>query len=429
MNDIFINSDNVILIGSILIFASVVVGKVGYKYGIPALLLFLGVGMLFGNDGLGISFNSPEITQLIGMIALCIILFSGGMDTKISDIKPVIGQGVVLATVGVLMTTLIVGGFIYLLTNYMLGNILRLGLPESMLLAAVMSSTDSASVFSILRGRNQTLKQNLKPMLELESGSNDPMAYMLTILIIQIITSGGFNLGTSLLMFFMQMSIGLALGFLLGRVAVWIIKWIDVDNRSLYSIWMLGVGLFIFSITDSLHGNGYLAAYIAGMVVGNSKIAHKESLATFFEGITWLFQMIMFITLGLLVNPNELGPVALIALIIGVFMMFVGRPLTVMLCLLPFRELTRKARIFVSWVGLRGAVPIIFATYPLIEGIEHSRTIFNIVFFITILSLTIQGTTVGISAEKLGLVENDLAEEDVPEIDAQDDDEGRVDAC
>lgn len=388
-------------------FASVVVGKVGYKFGIPALLMFLGVGMLFGSDGIGITFDSPDTTQFIGMIALSVILFSGGMDTKISDIRPVLGEGLTLATLGVLLTALIMGGFIYFVTNYVITGIAHLTLAESMLLAAVMSSTDSASVFSILRGRNQELKQNLKPMLELESGSNDPMAYMLTILIIQIIESGVFNIWSSLLMFVMQMSIGAAAGFLLGRGAVWLVKWMDVENKSLYSIWMLAVALFIFSLTDRLSGNGYLAVYIAGMVIGNSKLSHKESLTTFFEGITWLFQMVMFITLGLLVNPNELWEIALIGLLVGAFMMLFGRPVSVLICLAPFSKLTKKARTFVSWVGLRGAVPIIFATYPMIAGIENSRIIFNVVFFITIMSLSIQGTTVGLVATKLGLVEED----------------------
>jgi len=394
-----LNAGNILLIGSILLFTSIVVGKAGFRFGVPALLLFLGVGMLFGSDGLGIQFNNPEVAQFIGVIALSIILFSGGMDTSISEIKPVLGQGVVLATAGVMLTALLTGYFIHEVTRWI--NI-SLSFTESLLLAAVMSSTDSASVFSILRSKRQGLKENLRPMLELESGSNDPMAYMLTILLIQIIQSGESSFAHAGLQFVMQMSIGAVAGFLLGRLALITINKINI-NQSLYSVLLLTFVFFIFSFTDLLKGNGYLAVYIAGLVLGNNKMVHKKSLMTFFDGFTWLFQIVMFLTLGLLVNPSDLVPVAGLGIFIGIFMIIVARPLTVFLSLLPFRRITTKARIYVSWVGLRGAVPIIFATYPLIAEIQHASLIFNVVFFITILSLVIQGTTVSYMAKLLGL--------------------------
>ncbi|MCD8101887.1 MAG: potassium/proton antiporter [Alistipes sp.] len=391
-----INTGNILLVGSILLFGSILAGKAGSRFGIPALLLFLGVGMLFGSDGLGIEFNSPAMAQFIGMMALSIILFSGGMDTSFSEIKPVLGQGIVLATVGVFITTLITGTFIWLIFRELL-------FVEALLLAAVMSSTDSASVFSILRSKRQGLKQRLRPMLELESGSNDPMAYMLTILLIQIIKTGDFNVWSSIWIFIMQMSIGAVAGFLMGHLAIRVINKIDIDNRSMYGILLVVFTFFIFSITDLIKGNGYLAVYIAGLVVGNHKIVFKRSMVTFFDGFAWLFQIVMFLTLGLLVNPNELLPVAGIGLLIGVFMIIFARPVAVFLCLAPFKGLTFKGRTYISWVGLRGAVPIIFATYPLLEGIPHARTMFNIVFFITIVSLLIQGTTVSWVAQLLGL--------------------------
>jgi len=394
-----LNAGNILLIGSILLFTSIVVGKAGFRFGVPALLLFLGVGMLFGSDGLGIQFNNPEVAQFIGVIALSIILFSGGMDTSISEIKPVLGQGVVLATAGVMLTALLTGYFIHEVTRWI--NI-SLSFTESLLLAAVMSSTDSASVFSILRSKRQGLKENLRPMLELESGSNDPMAYMLTILLIQIIQSGESSFAHAGLQFVMQMSIGAVAGFLLGRLALITINKINI-NQSLYSVLLLTFVFFIFSFTDLLKGNGYLAVYIAGLVLGNNKMVHKKSLMTFFDGFTWLFQIVMFLTLGLLVNPSDLVPVAGLGIFIGIFMIIVARPLTVFLSLLPFRRITTKARIYVSWVGLRGAVPIIFATYPLLAEIQHASLIFNVVFFITILSLVIQGTTVSYMAKLLGL--------------------------
>ena len=392
-----LNTGNIVLIGSLLLFGSVLAGKAGSKFGIPALLLFLGVGMAFGSDGLGIQFNNPATAQFIGMIALSVILFSGGMDTKFSEIKPVLGQGIILATLGVVLTAGITGYFIYLVCG-------RMSLTESMLLAAVMSSTDSAAVFSLLRSRKQGLKQRLRPMLELESGSNDPMAYMLTILLISIIQADGeISWGHSVGMFVIQMSVGAISGFLLGKVAVRVINRINIDNRAMYSILLLAFVFFTFSFTDLIRGNGYLAVYIAGLVVGNHKLVYKKTLGFFFDGFAWLAQIVMFLTLGLLVNPHEVIGVAGIGLLIGVFMILISRPIATYLCLLPFKRITPRGKIYIAWVGLRGAVPIIFATYPMIAGIENASLMFNIVFFITIVSLLIQGTTVSPMARWLRL--------------------------
>lgn len=393
------------LIASVVLFFSIFAGKAGYRFGLPALLLFLGVGMLFGSDGLGIQFSNPGIAQFIGMLALSIILFSGGMDTKVAQVKPIAIQGVVLATVGVLATTGITGGFIYFLSLIASGGQIRLGLPESMLLAAVMSSTDSASVFSILRSRGVYLKQRLRPTLELESGSNDPMAYMLTLLIIAYIQVGGMNLGEAALSLLVQLGVGAVAGYLLGKAAVYIINHINMENESLYPILLLTTAFFTFAVTTLCKGNGYLAVYLAGLVVGNARIVHKKSMGTFFDGFAWLWQIVMFLTLGLLVNPHELLPVAPIGLMVGMFMIVVARPASVFLCLLPFKNFSVKGKLYISWVGLRGAVPIIFATYPLIAGIEHASLIFNVVFFITILSLLIQGTTVTLAARWLDQID------------------------
>lgn len=403
-----IDTGNILLIGAVLLFFSVIAGKAGFRFGVPVLLLFLGVGMLFGSDGLGIQFNNPASAQFIGMIALSIILFSGGMDTKYSEIKPVAGQGVILATLGVVLTTAITGYFIYWITG-IISDFSTLTLTESLLMAAVMSSTDSASVFSILRSKRQGLKEQLRPMLELESGSNDPMAYMLTLLLIQIIQApaGEVSLWYSAGMFFLQMSVGAIAGYLLGRLAVWMMNRLNVDNQSLYPILLLACVFFIFSVTELVKGNGYLAVYIAGLVVGNHKIQHKKSTATFFDGFTWLFQIVMFLTLGLLVNPRDLLPVAGLGLLVGIFMIIFARPVSVFLCLAPFRKMSTKAKLYVSWVGLRGAVPIIFATYPLIAQVQYASLIFNVVFFITIVSLLTQGTTVSYMAKLLGLSEQE----------------------
>nr|WP_302831149.1 potassium/proton antiporter [uncultured Bacteroides sp.] len=396
-------AENILLVGSILLFVSIIVGKTGYRFGVPALLLFLVVGMLFGSDGLGLQFHNAKEAQFIGMVALSIILFSGGMDTKFTEIKPILAPGIVLSTAGVLLTALFTGLFIWWLSGMSWTNI-QLPLITSLLLASTMSSTDSASVFAILRSQKMNLKHNLRPMLELESGSNDPMAYMLTIVLIQFIQSSGMGVGSILGSFFIQFIVGAAAGYLLGKLAILMLNKLNIDNQSLYPILLLAFVFFTFSITDLLKGNGYLAVYIAGMMVGNNKIMYRKEIYTFMDGLTWLFQIIMFLCLGLLVNPHEMLEVTVVALLIGVFMIVIGRPLSVFLCLLPFgKKINMKSRLFVSWVGLRGAVPIIFATYPVVADVPGAHSIFNIVFFITIVSLVVQGTTVSWVARALGL--------------------------
>lgn len=418
-------AENILLIGSVLIFTSIIISKTGYRFGIPTLLLFLIVGMLFGSDGLGLQFNSATDAQFIGMMALSIILFTGGMDTKFSDIKPVLKEGIILSTAGVLLTTLLTGLFIFYISEWNRTNI-ELTLMVSILLAATMSSTDSASVFSLLRSQRMNLKENLRPMLELESGSNDPMAYMLTIVLIQVISSGS-HLDLTILLkdLFIQFIIGGAVGYAAGRFMSWLINKIGLSNSSLYPILLLSLVFITFTTTDMLKGNGYLAIYIAGVVVGNSKLTFRKEINTFMNGLTWLFQIIMFITLGLLVNPHEMLDTAIVALLIGLFMIIIARPISVFLCLMPFRNISTKAKLFISWVGLRGAVPIIFATYPVIAKIEGSHQLFNIVFFITLLSLIIQGMTISSVARwlKLDMPEekegNDFGVELPDEIDTQ----------
>lgn len=398
----------VMLVGAMLLFVSVFASKAGARFGIPSLLLFLAVGMLFGRDGFGIQFDNAKTAQTIGTVALSIILFTGGMETKYSEIRPVAVPGVVLATLGVLMTALLTGCFIYLISGWF---DFGLSFLESLLMASVMSSTDSASVFSILRTKRQGLRNNLRPLLELESGSNDPVAYILTIMLLGMIVRGeDANWWAALGTFAMQMSIGAATGYILGRITVWVINRINIANTSLYGIMLLALVLLIFSITDTIRGNGYLAVYIGGLVLGNSKIVYKKSMTNFMDGFTWLFQIVIFLALGLLVCPRELFTfeTAMTGLLVGVFMILVSRPLSVFMCMAPFRRFSLRARVYVSWVGLRGAVPIIFATYPLVavaDGFDPAvaRLIFNVVFFITMLSLIIQGMTVSSMANVLHL--------------------------
>lgn len=402
-----ITPGNIMLILAALLFLSVLIGKAGSKYGMPALLLFLGVGMLAGQDGFGLRFDNAAIAEFIGMFSLCIILFSGGLDTDFKEIRPVLGPGVMLATLGVLLTTAITGIFIHEIMGRLLPAY-RFGWIESFLLASIMSSTDSASVFSILNSSGIGLKERLKPTLELESGSNDPMAYLLVILFISIIESGeefsGALLGDSVLKFLLQMAGGAIGGIVIGYLTVKVVNVFNAANEFFYPIMVMACCFFAFTLTNLCGGNSYLAVYIAGLVVGNRKIALKRTITTFLGGFTWLVQIVMFLTLGLLVNPTELLQIVVPACMLGVFMILVARPIAVLLSLAPFRKFSARARIYVSWVGLRGAVPIIFATYALMSpDVEHARFMFNIVFFITILSLLIQGTTVNSMAKWLGL--------------------------
>lgn len=394
--------DNVILIVSLLLFISIIASKTGYKFGVPILVLFLGIGMLFGHDGFGIEFSSPEAAQFIGVIALNIILFSGGMDTKYTEIRPVMVKGIILATLGVLLTAFITGIFIFWLTKHVFTAI-TFSLLEALLLASVMSSTDSASVFAILGSKGLVLKERLRPLLELESGSNDPMAYLLTITLIQLIKIGEGSMWEIAGNFVLQLVVGSVMGYVFGRIVVKIINKMNLDNESLYPVLLLTVVFIIYSVTNDLRGNGYLAVYISGLVIGNSKFVHKKTSKKFIDGMAWLFQIVMFLTLGLLVNPSELIPIAGIGLAISLFMIFAARPLAVWICLIPFKRMSNKAKHYVSWVGLRGAAPILFATYPWTAGIDGATTIFNIVFFVTLVSLLLQGTTVPSVARWLGL--------------------------
>lgn len=420
----YITSENILLIGSMLLIAGVLIGKSSYRFGLPLLLIFLLVGMLFGTDGLGIQFSDMHTAQFIGMVALCIILFSGGLGTRISAIRPVLLPGLVLSTVGVLLTALLTGTFIWWLSGMAWTNIHFAFLP-SLLLAATMSSTDSASVFGIIGGQKARLRHNLRPMLELESGSNDPMAYMLTIILIEAITMGGGISGWSVaLELLLQFGIGAVGGLAMGKGALWLMSIYGRLGRkgpmkedasqatSMMSILLMGCVFLSFALTTALSGNGYLAVYVCGIVVGNAALPGLRGIAKFVDGLAWLAQIVVFLMLGLLVNPHELLDVAAVSELVGVFMILVGRPLSVFVSLAPFRKISFRSKLFVSWVGLRGAVPIIFATYPVVAGLEGAGQIFNIVFFVTLLSLLIQGTSVMASARRLGLVGDTEDDED-----------------
>lgn len=414
----YITSENIILIGSGLLIAGVLVGKSSFRIGLPILLIFLLVGMGFGTDGLGIQFSDMHVAQFIGMIALCVILFSGGMGTRLSAIRPVILPGLLLSSAGVLLTALITGVFIWWLSGLTWTNI-HFALLPSLLLAATMSSTDSASVFGILGSRKVGLKHHLRPMLELESGSNDPMAYMLTILLIEAISlDGHLSVAKLLTQLLLQFGVGAAMGWLMGRITLALISFYrrigstrgeagedSGQAVSMISILTLAAAFLTFAIASELQGNGYLAVYLCGMVIGNHNFRGSRGVVKFMDSFTWLAQIVVFLMLGLLVNPHEMLEVIPVSLLIGIFIIVVARPASVFLSLAPLRNLTLRSKLFISWVGLRGAVPIIFATYPVVADVPGASQIFNIVFFVTLLSLLVQGTSIIASARLLGLNE------------------------
>ena len=386
--------ENILLVGSLLLLVSIIAGKTSYRFGVPTLILFLSIGMLAGSDGIGgIHFDDPKIAQFIGIVSLNFILFSGGLDTNWRSVKPILREGVVLSSLGVLLTALSLGAFVYWVTD-------DFTLCESLLLGSIVSSTDAAAVFSILRSRSLALKGGLRPILELESGSNDPMAYVLTIAFLNLVSIEDQGLASVLPMFLKQMLVGGALGFAFGRLSKLIVNGIQLDYESLYPVLVIALMFITFSATDFVGGNGFLAIYICAVYLGNQDLIHKKSILKMYDGLAWLMQIILFLTLGLLVFPSQILPYIPIGLSISLFLILVARPLSVFISLALFK-MNLRSRLYISWVGLRGAVPIVFATYPLLAGIDKASMIFNIVFFISVTSLLIQGTTLTVVARWL----------------------------
>ena len=399
-------SEHLLLLCSILIFAAVLVTKVGSRYGVPSLLLFLLLGMLAGEDVLGVHFDDFELAENIGHFAMTIILFTAGLETSFQETRPVLRQGSLLSTAGVLLTVLFSGLFIWLV----FGSAVNPSLLGCFLLATVMGSTDSASVFSVLRSKKLRLRENLGPMLEVESGSNDPIAYILTIVLTRLISDSQGTLGAGYLVMngvglvFLQVLVGVAVGLGVGFAGRWILGRLQLASSPLYAILILSLGYFANGISGLLMGNGLLALYITAITIGNrTDIPHRKEILHFFDGMTWLMQLVMFLMLGLLARPSSMLPMILPALLIGLFMMLIARPASVFLCLLPFRGLSMRAKAFTSWVGLKGAGPILFALCPVVAGVEGASDMFNIVFLITLFSLLLQGMTLSPVARMLRL--------------------------
>lgn len=386
-------NDYVLIAAALLLLFSVLISKISDRFGVPTLLLFLILGMLAGSDGPGgIYFDNPTQAQFIGVIALVLILFSGGLDTEWRHIQPVLKEGLLLSTLGVLITAGVAGLCAHLL--------LDLSLTEGLLFGAIVSSTDAAAVFSVLRSRGIHLQGKLKPLLELESGSNDPMAVFLTLGLIQWLTQPNPSVGQMVGLFIQQMLIGAVLGLGMGRVMLFLINRLKLGYEGLYPVLTLSLVFLTYGVTAVLGGSGFLAVYLAGIVLGHYDFIHKRSLLRFHDGLAWLMQIAMFLTLGLLVFPSRLLPIVGVGLLCAAALILLARPLSVFVSLL-FSSLNLREKTFVSWVGLRGAVPIVLATFPLLAGVSHADLMFNVIFFVVLTSVLLQGTTIPLMAHWL----------------------------
>jgi cell volume regulation protein A len=390
-----LSADPLFLLAAVLLLAGVLLSKTSSHLGVPSLLLFLGLGMLAGSEGLlGIEFEDFEIAQRYGIIALAFILFSGGAGTAWRDIQRVLVPGVALATAAVLLSAIVLGAIAAV--------ILGVPLLQGMLLGSVIASTDAAAVFSILRSRGVAIVPRLRHLLELESGSNDPAAVFLTVGMIGLIertADGPMNLVG---LFVLQMGVGLVAGWLLARGVVALINRLHLEYDGLYPVLTVAFVLLTYEGTAWLGGSGFVATYVAGLTIANAEFLHKRSLLRFHDAVAWLMQISMFLLMGLLVFPSQVIPVAGQSLLVAAVLMLVARPLAVLLTLVPFRVPAREIA-FVSWVGLRGATPIILATFPVVAGVPNAEIIFHVVFFVVLLSVLAQGTTIPAAARRLGL--------------------------
>ncbi|MBU9888939.1 MAG: potassium/proton antiporter [Candidatus Omnitrophica bacterium] len=377
-------TEHILLAAAGLLLVSVLLSKFSDRFSIPSLALFLGIGMLAGSEGIGgISFDNAALAKTIGVVALSFILFSGGLDTEYATVKPVFLKGLLLATLGVAVTAGVVGLFA--------SRVLGLPLKEGLLVGAIISSTDAAAVFSILRSKNISLKGELRPLLELESGSNDPMAVFLTVGLIRLIQHPSMPWFYLIGMFAQQMIVGFLVGWAVSKFLLKVINRLRLEYEGLYAVLTFSLAMLSYAAAETLGGNGFLSVYLTGLMLSKKDFFYKKNLIRFHGGLAWLMQIVMFVTLGLLVYPSKLIPVASGGIATALVLFFVARPIGVLLCL-PFYPVRKK--LMVSWVGLRGAAPIVLATFPLLAGVSSSELIFDVVFFVVLVSVLIQGTSI-----------------------------------
>lgn len=385
------------IISGLVLLICITSSKMLYKFGVPMLLIFIVLGMLFGSDGIvGIYFDNYDLTSTLCSIALVFIMFYGGFGTNWKMAKPVAKQSILMSTFGVIITSLLTGVFCYFILNT--------SLLEGLLIGSIVGSTDAASVFTILRSQKLNLKSEIASLLEVESGSNDPIAYMMTLSIVMIMSSG---LSWSIVpMILKQIIFGILLGAVLAKATVFIIRRANFELEGFYSIFIIAIAILAYALSEFIGGNGYLSVYIAGIILGNSKIPHKKSLVAFFDGISWIMQIMLFFMLGLLSFPSRLPQVIGVSILISIFMIFIARPIATHVILRGFKT-PIKEQILISWVGLRGAASIVFAIFAITSCVPIENDIFHIIFFIALISVSVQGTLLPKVAQKLDLVDND----------------------
>ena len=376
----------IFIVFSTLVILSIYTIKLSNRFGIPSLVLFLAIGMLAGSDGLGgITFDNPSLVRSLGITALVLILFSGGLDTEWSAIRPIVWQGLSLSTIGVLITALLIGMFVAWVQGF--------SFLEGLLLGAIVSSTDAAAVFMVLRARKTKIPRRLIQLLEFESGSNDPMAVVLTIALIRLLMEPSTSFGELVVFFVMQMGVGTVIGIAMGEIMRRSFNALDLELEGIYPVLSVALALLTYGLTDYLDGSGFLAVYLAGLVMARKPFTHQQSVLRFHDGLAWLMQVTMFLALGLQVFPARLVPIAWVGILISLFLIFVARPASVHAAL-AFSPMSFREQTLVAWAGLRGAVPIILATFPLVAGIEKADMIFHLVFFIALTSVVMQGTAI-----------------------------------
>lgn len=382
----------------LLLIGSVFLSRFTSKIGIPTLVVFLIIGISLDTSNLiSSTVHNYELVQTISIFALIMIMFSGGLDTEVKLMKPIVKPGLSLSTVGVVITAFIIGIVVHLM--------LGLDLMLSLLLGSIISSTDAAAVFSIFKTQNMKIKNNLDSMLELESGTNDPMAYILVISFIELITVPNLAISTLVIHFIQSLVLGTIFGFVLGKFFAKILAKIHLAVDGLYPVLLLSTAILSFSVSEFVGGNGFLAVYLAALIIGNSNIKNKESQMSFFEGFAWLMQVALFILLGVFTTPSELFSVLIPAVFISILIIFVARPIAVLISLAPFNvDVNSKA--FVSWAGIKGAVPIVFAFYPLVYQIPGANLMFNIVLVTTCISVLLQGSTLKFMAKRFNLLDD-----------------------
>jgi len=385
-----------ILLGAaVLLLLSIVASKVASIIRVPALIIFILVGMIAGSEGPGgIEFDDAWAAQFLGVIALAFIIFSGGLHSSWKSVSPVLWTGISLSTIGVFLTAILVGLFVHYFFDF--------SILTALLLGAIVSSTDAAAVFSVMSPSGTKLKGALKDLLEFESASNDPMAVILTLGFVHLITNPEASIWSMLFLLIQQMVLGIIIGFVMGKAIVFKVNSLKLDYEGLYPVLTLALVILTYGLTASVGGSGFLAVYIAGLILGGSEFVHKQSLTRFHDGLAWLMQITMFLILGLLVFPSQILPIVVSGILISLFLIFIARPIGVFISL-PFGKTSFKEKTFISWVGLRGAVPIILATFPLLAGVPKADILFNVVFFIVITSVLIQGTTILLVAKWLGV--------------------------